>query len=292
MLEIEQLLSQDYKTIKDSILNKQFTVKDIGTTYRWIRFWEEKNILLEKSNNNKWRRYSFVEFIWIKIVEKLRLFNVSLKQIMEIKEQLLIDLHLYQFIESKKVKDTIKNISQKENINFYNKLEDIDKKELSKIKVNLILLLILDAIILKNHISLLINNKNEIFIYKERLREELLQDEHYRSVLLSSHINISISELLIEFINMNELNLLQDKLNLITPKERQIIELIREDNVKSLKIIFNSKKMDVVELVKEKQINLADKFSSVLMNKGYETLIVKTQKGQIVYCENTRKIKL
>ena len=80
-------------------------------------------------------------------------------------------------------------------------------------------------------------------------------------------------------------------LALLTGEETIVLNTIRQDDLKSVIIKFdNDKKISLLEEVKEKKINKAAKLAELVMAKGYQDITIKTQDGNIVYCENKKKI--
>lgn len=297
--ELEKILNQnlsvEHINVEHAISTKRFLVGDLGVTYRWLTHWDQKDLLITKEESSKWRRYDFVDFIWIKMIQKLRSFNVSLAQVKLIKDQLIQEFSYAEAMDVDEVRNTVKalnpKVDEKELENILN--EALKSEEAKNMKVNFLKLFILDAIILKNHFALLLNEDMEIVIYKEAAREEYLQDEDYKQFLLSSHIVISISELLVDFINLNDLEVCQIELEVITEQEKEVLKLVRESKeLKSFKVKLKNGVMDTLELIQLKRVDLSNKLTEIMMSEGYEKIEITTQKGHIVHCENTRKIKL
>lgn len=85
-------LGKENKEIHDLIRYKKYTVKGTDTSYRVINHWDNKGILPDgiQGDEEKWRKFSFIEIVWLEIVKELRSFGISLEDIKSIKEQVLI----------------------------------------------------------------------------------------------------------------------------------------------------------------------------------------------------------
>lgn len=79
----------NYKKTLDSYNNKVYKVSDTGITYRTISSWESANLLLAEPNKNeKWRKFSIIEVLWLQIIKELRSIGFSKKKIHNLKNQL------------------------------------------------------------------------------------------------------------------------------------------------------------------------------------------------------------
>jgi DNA-binding transcriptional MerR regulator len=72
---------------KLNIPNRKLPEKEFS--YRIINHWEENKLInSERKSEKGWRRYSFMDVAWIKIMKELRSFGYSLEQIHLVKEAL------------------------------------------------------------------------------------------------------------------------------------------------------------------------------------------------------------
>jgi hypothetical protein len=75
----------------------------------------------------------------------------------------------------------------------------------------------------------------------------------------------------------------------LTHREQQLIDETRQEGIKSLTIRFKGGRMEQLESTKQKKVLLEARLSEVLLKGGYENLTISTEKGQIVYAEQTIK---
>ena len=76
--ELHELLSEE-----------KLSAGDTGVNYRVINHWDEKGIIrYSRKGKVSNRKYSFVDFIWIKIVNELRTFGVSLPVIQKMANEI------------------------------------------------------------------------------------------------------------------------------------------------------------------------------------------------------------
>jgi len=298
-IELNKILNQNFGSqflyIEKGITTKSFLVGDLDIPYRWITHWDQKDLLFTKEETSKWRRYDFVDFVWIKMIQKLRSFNVSIAQIKLIKDQLIQEITFEEAINTEEVRQAVKALNPTINEGGIDSILDDALKNGSakKEKLNFLKLFLLDAIVLKNHFALLLNEKMELVIYKENFRSDYLDNIAFKEFLLSSHLTLSLTELIVEFISMNDLEFIQNDLKLITESEKEVLSYLRtNENVSAINIKYKNGSMNALEIVENRTVDLSQRLTDIMMTKGYEEIIIKTQKGTIVHCENTRKIKL
>jgi DNA-binding transcriptional MerR regulator len=65
---------------------RKVTFKEIS--YKMLNDWEKAGLIDNKREGSEWRRFSIVDAIWLKIIQELRAFGMSLKQIKITKESL------------------------------------------------------------------------------------------------------------------------------------------------------------------------------------------------------------
>ena len=81
--------SHKFSDISDKLLEKQFTIKDVGVTHRWITHWDEIGLLPGETVKGKWRKFNFLEYAWLKIIIECRKYNIPLKYLHDLKDLLL-----------------------------------------------------------------------------------------------------------------------------------------------------------------------------------------------------------
>lgn len=73
------------------VRERKYTVKDTDVSYRVISHWDEKGILPGNFGESAdgWRKFSFIEIIWLQMVKGLRDFGLSLDAIARVKENIM-----------------------------------------------------------------------------------------------------------------------------------------------------------------------------------------------------------
>jgi len=287
---------QDTVSLEARIRERRFTVKDIRVNYRWINHWHSEGLLLESHEEGKWRKFNLIEYVWIKIILKIREFNMSLKTVASVKE--LLD---HEFTTKDLAKNTDVNLN--EIITQFapsGKSQEVQKlliepeikKNIEEMRFNFLEVIITDILLLGNCYSILINPDGKVIPVKYSFLELISDIPEFKNFIYRSFVSISITEILRDYIIEKELVFSSKKrLALLTEEETIILNTIRQDDLKSVVIRFdNDKKINLLEEVREKKIDGAIRLAELIMTKGYQDITIKTQNGKIVYCENKMKM--
>jgi len=89
---IEYLKDDKHKELHSLIRSKRYTVKSTDVSYRVINHWEEKGLLPQNSvdDSDGWRKFTFIEILWLQVVKHLREFGFPLDLIKQVKEKVMV----------------------------------------------------------------------------------------------------------------------------------------------------------------------------------------------------------
>ena len=277
------------------IREKQFSISDVGVTNRWITNWSEKDILLGEHEAGKWRKFNFSEYVWLKMIIEMRKYNIPLNLIKHIRD-ILGKGDFYKELDLEKAVVQLKDMG----INtegFKEILDEILKEDLfnkiaDEVKFTFLESLILDILKLKSQTSLIFNEKGEVGILKHGFEDYLLQQKSVQNILKGSYISISVTNILADFILEKDQAIVFDKLQMISKEESKVIKTLRNEGLKSVKVLLKNEEIELIESTYDKKVDYASKLVHLIMNKGYQEIKIKTENGNIVYCENTIKEKI
>jgi len=76
-----------FKEVRKLVNERNFNVNETDITYRMIGHWDKQDLLPESLRENYgWRKFTFVEMFWLRIIKHLREFGLSLDKIAFVKE--------------------------------------------------------------------------------------------------------------------------------------------------------------------------------------------------------------
>ena len=296
LIQDREGIKEKYATLSKSIKEENYKVSELGLKPRWVVHWEEKGLFINETPKGKWHSFNLIEAFWIKILLKFRSYNLPLDSIREIKDQLVYNLG--------ETSDEVKEIIQETIVALSNKEEKSDVKaillsenfqeSLSKMKINLLEMFVLDMIILRNEFRLLVKENGELLIQKENYHDLYSDNQQVDQFLAGSYLSVSFNEILGELIgDIGETEI--SKMQILTPEEAAVIEAIREEevvevNVKLKKGIVSS--LFQIDTVKEKKLEAASRLTELISSGGYQDITIKIEGGNIVYCKNVGKKRL
>src|SRR4051812_8400688 len=83
------------------ITDKRLRVKDTGINYRVINHWDNKGLIRFGRNSKEGdRKFSFADFIWIKVVNELRSFGVQLPIIKKLADDVYAPIPMMELMDS------------------------------------------------------------------------------------------------------------------------------------------------------------------------------------------------
>lgn len=270
-----------------------FSPKDVGVSYTNINYWDKKGILSsQRKNETQWRNFSFIDYAWIRVIAEMRDLGVPVELIKEAKDFLfdLVDVKPL-FKDFKKKIDEIKKAmsfpeAQKDEI--INIMLEGGKKA-NEEGLTHFYIAITQSIILKIPTSILLFKNGGVVIWYEG-KDEFFDKEIRELKLFESHISISISKIIKDFLlDKNSVYLLPE-LKLLEPNEIRLMELIHTGNYDTISINFLDKKMKHLKLTKSE--NPQKKIVDILQEGLYQDIELKSHKGMITKISNTVKVML
>jgi len=290
-------------------LSRQFVMKDIEVTPRVFHHWALKGLVDVRPKQNEYNHvFSFVELIWFNIVNELRSYGFSLEKIKLVYDSVMEKLDFIKYInsltdaEKEKLVNEIDEFPQ-EFDEYKDKMKEEFKKELfdpdffeeeDDLQIYALYFLIYSFLAFRSNVFLYIDTNANVIAYIERTtsKKKLRELMAERSFDSESYICISLMKFFRKFVqNPNYLDFIKDN-DILNENEQYILSLIREGKAKAITIRFIDEKPISIEITKEKKINTAARLSEILLNKGYQDIIIKTKNGDIAFSNVTTKKKL
>lgn len=88
--------------LRERMRVRTFAVGNTGVAYRVINHWEQKKLLPKRDEDEGWRKFSFVELVWLKIISRLRKLGFPIEQIVRTKNGVMVwdkELRTYPLLE-------------------------------------------------------------------------------------------------------------------------------------------------------------------------------------------------
>ena len=288
-------LATKYPDIFKEINEPRYSIGDIGLNSRILNYWEKKGLFLKEHDPRKRKKFDLVDSVWMKMIQKLRQFDISLVAINNIKDLLVSRPEINESSKAA-IEKVVLELSSEDDRDAARLF--VQSKEFStmveKIELNLLQVVVMDVILLRNQYSFLINAEGELMPFKINELEFLMQQEEWRELFSNSHVSISVNELLEGLVD--ELGEVEaSNVKILSEGEMQVLSALKEDGVKTVEINISqdgNRKAEKIILTKSEAIDGSKRMSELMLRNKYEDITVKSENGKIVYCERKEKRKL
>lgn len=298
---------QDYNQIYNNISTSEnkdlfsfvrsgsYKLKEIGLTPRVVNHWEKEGLLLKNTNYGERYLLNLEESFWLKFIMKLRSFEVPLKTIKLIKENLtevIVTSDEYLNNSDLELLKKLDITDEKANaILSFMKTAEFEKY-LKSTRLNALSSVLMDMVINREYIYLLIDENGLFALYKPTDHTFNYPNDDLDQLLNKSHVSILLNEVLISLIDGLELYSMNQWQTIFTEDERKVIQTIRDTRPDTIEIKFVDKKPELIKITNNNIRGSETRLKDMILKGGYQEIKIKTQKGQIVNCVNTISIKL
>lgn len=277
-----------------------FTPQDLGVSYTNINYWDKQGILSSRrAGKTAWRNFSFIDYVWLRVIDEFRQLGIPTSLIKEAKNACFQPLKL----DYKKIARDLKNkIATGENsFPFLDEhkeeyLKDLEEKSksysLSQAKkdgITTLMLAINISIKERTPVSLLLFKDGDCDFWIES-RKDLYAKEFIERKIFESHVSISLSAIIKDFLLDSHFTFLSSQLPLLQQNETRLMELIHSGSYDSIMIHFKDKKMKSLELKKTQDTKR--KIVDILTDGAYQDIILRYHKGMVTRIQNTLKVYL
>ena len=300
--ELDYLNSSEYKFdypgLSEAMDVPRFTISDLGVTARDATYWSKKEILPEiKGGNTTRRKYTLKQALWIKLIQQLRSFDISLSQIKKIKDHLLSsDVNIKELMENEQVNIILEKLVDKDGqLEEYKKLmkDPSFLKELEGQNLDVFEIMVLYTIIFRRDVSYIVTVDGYCLPYVFDKHEMIKKNfPDFELLMKSPHIVLSLSQAYSQLIQEWSEKKWFNEVSIVSKDEKKILGLMRDKTTKELRIMKNKDEVDRVILIKDKSINAIEEFANHIVRNGYQTITISTRQGKPVHFKNEVSIKL
>jgi hypothetical protein len=291
-------LDSNDKEPLDAIRNPKYKRKDLNIEARLLNHWDKMDLLLKKNVNGAIYTFSLAESFWIKIIQKLRLYNLPLDIIKGLKEVLMGFSSAEQFSKiDNEVTDYLKSmdvsITRGEIEKFFKSTEFLELFQ--KLKPTHLENILLDLIITRSDNRILINENGDTFFYNsEKHADNVEYNKLLDEFLSKTYLSISLVEIIKELITELGEDECSEYQNILTKNEAMVLKLLKQKDIAKIEITYNdkTKKAEIIKVTKNSDVNNFSRIQDLILRNGYQDISIKTQNGTVAQCTNTIKYKL
>lgn len=286
----------------DKLKERVFLKTEIDVVYTDLVNWERYNLLHIGGDSEKgdWKRINYLEYIWIKIIESLRMFGFSYQEIEMYKSELFRYPSFSEIIEAAKI--DIDNVEAKLGNDVVSELFTMSESDYDKnpgFGMTIFDTIIVNSICTREKWSLLFFKDLPGLYFplsSETLRgfEKINSSEIPLELLSKTFVSISLTEIISNFLVDGENSFQKNRISILTKNEHNVLKQIRKGygKIKSIKIRFKANDMELLEVTSIKKVELESRLLEHIKKGEYQSIVIDTVDGKIVNFENTQKLKL
>lgn len=264
---------------------------ELGVELRSLNHWA--NYFNLNPENIPRKKYSFIDFVFLKMVGELRSVHVGLNLIASLKDNLFAPIQIKGLLSKLQQATTYiegLKLTKEQKEQLLHLISTPEYKNISeKVSFTLLHFIIVESIVKKLPLSIAVFT-DASFIVLDKSKEKFYTETDKTKLLFEAHVVVSISALLKKFLLSDLSNFVVPEIGLLSDKENQLFAFIKSGDYESITIHFKDKKMKALELKKNE--NIKERLIDILDKGAYGEITVKKHKGEIVKIENRTKIIL
>jgi len=277
----------------DSLINYIYTPLFLKTKIDVLYFdvlnWEKHDLLdidlglaTVKSEYKK-TAISFVQYVWIKMVEGLNSYGFSYDDIRAIKTKLGRKLHFLPYYNKKVASNKALETSYNNSEAYVTDFEKYVLFTISRKK--------------KYHFFFYKDAPEDFFVFDDGLLNDFNKadiGDCFLEKFHKDHFSFSLFKLFEPFLQDESHQFDTRSISMLSDEEDKVLRMIRRnyEDLKSITIRFNKSKPTHLEIKSTKKVAAQSRIMDHIKKKDYSTIVIQTVDGNVVNFENTRKYKL
>lgn len=269
-----------YNKITDLLMTPSYTPKSLELTYATIKYWEKNKYLILPISNEaeEWRKYCLLEVLWFNILKKLVKMGCTLEFVVP----KLIEG--YRNLNSENVGGEVKPPV----------IIEIEKTLGIKLDPLITFLSqVVEILVRRSKAAIHFTEKGCNFYFEKDSSEKAINPNHAYESLFITGISIGLSDIVFESIAGLDY-IKEDKVEIFSKNELEIIELLRKKQLKEINIKLNNGRPVQLELKEVFDITMDDatKRLKEFFFKPYQEINAITNGGRTIKIERTTKKKI
>lgn len=301
LVDIEELIGnlslERSADLLERIQEPAFAIKDMHVLHQYVHHWRREKLLWSETRGRSGAQYSFLDYVWLKMVERLRDFGLPFTRIREVKttlQQVVPFEEWLQMLKAHQGSGELESLPQsfKDALNEMLSNEEAQSDIAAHWQLNYFMLIFVGSLVKKFHLALLINLEGQVMPFTGLNPSVYFNHEVGRDMLSKSYLSLSVSEIVKEIINEQDLDFLMERVEVINEDEREVIDLIRSRKLSELNITFdNDQQISLIKATETSAVDVEKRFLDMISRNGYQEITFTTERGKVVRFKNTTKIK-
>lgn len=284
-------------------ITRKFYIGDIGINRKTLKDWEASALLPYTYKEDGWRKFSFVEWVWLQCIIEFRKLGISIEKIKTVKTTLFdIDPEeAFPFFQNA-IGDYEGEIHNKDlvmsSFNHPELTKEMRAKAVEELQLSPFMLYVTMTVVTKQNICIVYNNSDFSSIFVMGTTDDNVRKENqsvFENLINDSFVVINLRKIITDLFQKPDLgNKESFIIDFLSPKEKTILEHIRNSNAKEITISFDKNNEPMHIKVNRNQISkeTLSKVARYLKKGNYQTVEFITRNGELVKYEEQDTIRL
>ncbi len=292
-------VENEHPDIFSAFCVKDFTAVETGIHPRILADWNKRGLLLAPRRENKHHRLSMTEFVWILTLDRMRAFGLSYEMIETVKSEFARaeDFNIETLLNSPEIMEvasTMLGESAPTALRVF--LEEPEAMTFLKNFMPTITALhglVVLAFLSGEPFALHVDEKGQgLVLFPSLFGMEGIDRAELDRALFSTHFSISLSDMVAQALGKAPMEKVSGELKLLSAEEAAVIAALRTEKVKSVTVrMRDGGELDFLEMTTVEHADRGTRLLELMLRDGYHDINVKTARGKVVHCENTRKYR-
>lgn len=291
-----ELIDKNEKEPLDYLRIPRYSRKSLDIPARILNHWDKMELLIKRNPLGATYSFNLTESFWIKLIQKLRTYNLPLELIKQLKDELCVIPKTEEFMMNHD--DLVSYFESQNNALSRSQIEQMFKsvefmEQLNLWKPTTLESILLDLIITRTDHRILINEKARFFSSIKKNNPDEDFNKLLNLFMNNTFLNISLFEIIKELITELGEDECSENQSILTKDEAMILKLLKQEDIAKIEIIFNdtTKKAETIKVTQNNSVHNLNRVQDLIIRNGYQDISIKTQKGKVVHCTNTTKYK-
>jgi len=268
------LAPDQLKSLIRELTAPRFTLKDTEIKNRNITHWSQEGLLIGDTRKGAWRRLSYVEVLWMRIIAHLRGFEIPLDMIRTVKKEICNDSILVWALYA----------------HPDGRGPDLPAADTGRVSV--LASLVIHAILYRRKPVIVVTRKDEV---KSLYLDGTDSTEHFFArydLLSTSFICVSLAEVMRDSFRKIDAGILSSDLQVLTPAEAEVITCLRTVDLKSVIVSQGTNpEVDLFQTAEAEGLDPVFLLLDLIWRKGYERITWAMKDGRVTYFDYPDRFK-
>lgn len=308
MNSFKQMIHEDDPCVMEMMEDlrvPKYTIGDLGIDRNTFTYWLKKGLIpFQNERSEGWRRFSFLECIWLKVILEFRTLGLAVEKIKMVGQALFDQQQFLQVMREELRNEESINIVNPNGTDpvFSEVMSEMNSDEAAMVveenQLSVFYCTVASVLLLKDGFGICLGKNNELFLLElgpldsEMNSSKVLQAQ--QRLLSSSFIIVNIWPLILELLYLNGLKIPEKiKSYILSEEEQKILVAIRSGKYTEIRIAVEQTGEPINIKLTKTGINseAIAKLFPYLQKGKYKDICFKARDGQLLSFEETEIVK-